>query len=160
MGEVAPALSGRIRAMKAARMRPGADSTEEFRMSIRVYYEDTDAGGVVYYANYLKFCERARTEWLRELGFSQQALMDSLGIVFVVRSISADYLRPAGLDEELEVRSSIGRVGGASMLFTQRIVRDASTLFEAHVTVACVDWHKKKAAPIPAPLRQRLARPT
>ena len=135
----------------------GADDT--FRMIVRVYFEDTDAGGVVYYANYLKFCERARTEWLRARGFGQQALIDESGIAFVVRRLSAEYLGSARLDDELEIRTSIDRVGGASIVFVQHILRGQSRLFEARVTVACVDLARHAATAIPAPIRRLLSSP-
>ncbi len=82
-------------------------ASSRFSLSVRVYYEDTDAGGVVYYANYLKFCERTRTEWLRALGVAQHALLDEQGVGFVVRSVQADYLAPARLDDALEVSARI-----------------------------------------------------
>ena len=86
-----------------ARESDAQASQQPFTLPVRVYYEDTDAGGVVYYANYLNFCERARTEWLRTLGVSQQALIDEQGLGFVVRSVQADYLAPARLDDSLIV---------------------------------------------------------
>ncbi|MCB1917968.1 MAG: tol-pal system-associated acyl-CoA thioesterase [Rhodocyclaceae bacterium] len=128
-------------------------------MSIRVYFEDTDAGGVVYYANYLRFCERARTEWLRAKGFSQQALIDESAIAFVVRRLAADYRGSARLDDELEILTSIERIGGASIVFAQRVQRGPSCLFEARVTVACIDLGKHAATAIPMAIRQRLSSP-
>lgn len=125
-----------------------------FCFPARVYWEDTDGGGVVYYANYLKFLERARTEWLRAAGISQQALAREQGIVFAVTSLQVRYRRPARLDDELLVTCSPQRAGAASLSFTQRIVRRSSEtarsggdpldeaaglLAEADVRVACVD---------------------
>ncbi|WP_020957394.1 YbgC/FadM family acyl-CoA thioesterase, partial [Ralstonia solanacearum] len=90
-----------------------------FDWNLRVYWEDTDAGGVVFYANYLKFFERARTEWLRALGVDQQALADTTGAMFVVRSTAVDYRAPARLDDLLQIRSRMERVGPASVQFAQ-----------------------------------------
>jgi len=132
-----------------------------FCFPARVYWEDTDGGGVVYYANYLRFLERARTEWLRAAGVSQQALAREQGIVFTVTSVEVHYRRPARLDDELIVTCSAQRAGAASVSFAQRILRRASAptgggapledaaepsvpaagalLAEADVRVACVD---------------------
>ncbi len=93
----------------------------EFIWPVRVYYEDTDSGGVVYYANYLKFMERARTEWLRQLGFEQDELLEKEGILFAVRRVSVDYLRPARFNDELLVSASISKQGRASLTFQQEI---------------------------------------
>ncbi|ATE61316.1 tol-pal system-associated acyl-CoA thioesterase [Thauera sinica] len=126
-----------------------------FRMPVRVYYEDTDAAGVVYYANYLRFCERARTEWLRALGFEQQALLAAEGVGFVVRSVRADYLSPARLDDGLTVVSSLAGLRRASLDFRQEIMRDDERLFVAHVVLACVDWRRQRPVAIPAAMQQR-----
>lgn len=120
---------------------------------VRVYYEDTDAAGVVYYANYLKFCERARTEWLRAMGLNQKALIDTRRLAFVVARVEADYLRGAELDDALHVFSSVSEVGAASILFRQEIRRADSLLFVATVKIACVDWLKRRAVRIPDDLR-------
>lgn len=106
-------------------------------LTVRVYYEDTDLGGVVYYANYLKFIERGRSEALRALGVDQLALKEA-GLVFVVRRLTAEYLSPARFDDLLEVRTGIGRIGGASVEMTQELLRDGVTLFRAGVQVAFV----------------------
>lgn len=128
---------------------PGSSSSI---LALRVYYEDTDAAGVVYYANYLRFCERARTEWLRELGIGQQALMASDGIAFVVRSVKADYLRAARLDDALEVTTRISALRGASLLFEQDVQRAGQLLFSAQVLVVCIDQRRQKPTPIPTQL--------
>ncbi len=125
-------------------------------LPVRVYYEDTDAAGVVYYANYLRFCERARTEWLRGLGFGQQALLADDGTAFVVRSVQADYLAPARLDDCLDVRTRVDSLRRASILFHQEIRRSDELLFVAKVLVACIDWHKQKPAPIPGAMHSQL----
>jgi acyl-CoA thioester hydrolase len=122
--------------------------------NVRVYYEDTDAGGVVYYANYLRFCERARTERLRELGVGQRELRAQRGIVFVVSHIEADYFNSAELDDELVVFSSVTSVGAASVHFHQKVMRSGECLFEARITIACVDWNRHRATRIPADLRR------
>ncbi len=105
---------------------------------VRVYFEDTDAGGVVYYANYLKFAERARTEMLRGLGLENSALMDSQGIVFAVHHCAADFLKPARLDDLLEVHSRLVKVGGASLRFEQRIERDGEDVVRLDLSLACM----------------------
>lgn len=105
---------------------------------VRVYYEDTDMAGVVYYANYLRFIERGRSEALREVGVDQSALKDS-GLVFVVRRLVADYHAPARYDDLLDVETRIARLRGASVEMAQRVTRDGALLFEAEVLVACMD---------------------
>lgn len=108
------------------------------RLSLRVYYEDTDLAGIVYYANYLKFIERGRSEWLRELGVDQAALKRQ-GRVFAVRRIEADYLRPALYDDLLSVETSLGESGRARLVLEQRVLRGDETLFSARVIIACLD---------------------
>lgn len=135
-------------------------SSEAFSLPVRVYYEDTDAAGMVYYANYLRFCERARTEWLRTLGFAQHALMADQGIAFVVRSVEARYRTPARLDDSLVVVSQISRLGGASIEFDQRIHRTQELIFDARITIACIDIAGQRPAPLPPELRTRLHNPT
>ena len=117
-----------------------------FSWPARVYWEDTDSGGVVYYANYLRFLERARTEWLRSLGYSQQSLAHEPGIVFTVVSLTVEYRRPARLDDELTVTCEPQGDGAATLRFAQRIYRSEQgapagerLLVEANVRVACVD---------------------
>ena len=114
-----------------------------FRWASRVYWEDTDGGGIVYYANYLRFLERARTEWLRSLGHSQRELAKESGIIFTVVSLEIAYRRPAKLDDELVITCEPQGEGAASIRFAQRIYRgqqDASALLvEANVRVACLD---------------------
>jgi acyl-CoA thioester hydrolase len=105
---------------------------------VRVYYEDTDAGGVVYYASYLKFAERARTEMARALGVNQVRLLDEDGVFFAVRQCLADYLLPARHDDLVMVESRVGVIGGASMAIAQRIRRDGQDLVRLRVRLACV----------------------
>lgn len=105
---------------------------------IRVYYEDTDLAGIVYYANYLKFIERGRSEWLRDLGIDQVALKRE-GMVFVVRRVEADYLAPAHFDDELSVESQLHEIGSARIAMRQSVIRAGKTLFSALVTLVCIN---------------------
>ena len=109
---------------------------KEFSVKVRVYYEDTDVAGVVYYVNYLKFMERARTEWLRQLGFDQHALSEDPGVVFAVRSANVDYLRPAHLDDWLDATLAVKRSGSASITFVQEVRRGAEVLCRGEVKIA------------------------
>lgn len=118
---------------------------------LRVFYEDTDAGGVVYYANYLKFAERARSELLRVFGVSQKALAEAGGPIFTVRRVEADFLRPAYLDDELEVRTTVLEHGGARVAMSQVIGRDQEDLVRMRVEIACVNA-KGRATRIPEPV--------
>ena len=121
----------------------------EFIWQVRVYYEDTDAGGVVYYANYLAYMERARSEWLRSLGFDNQTLADQLGVVFAVRRACVDYLQPARLDELLDVSLILKKRGRASLLFEQQVRRGDVLLCQGEILLACVDVNSFKATAIP-----------
>jgi acyl-CoA thioester hydrolase len=124
--------------------------------SIRAYYEDTDSGGVVYYANYLKYLERGRTEFIRALGVEQRQLADETGLAFAVRSLSAEYLKPARLDDLIQVETSIEDLGRAQVTFAQSIRRGDETLLTATVRVACLDLAKGKPAAIPKPIHEKL----
>ncbi len=136
-----------------------------FSWPVRVYYEDTDAGGIVYYVNYLKFMERARTEYLRSLGFDQQALMED-GVLFVVRNTSIDYLRPARLDDQLTITVSLSRRGRAGFDMIQSIWRNAvdssvadgaeELLCEGKVAIACVSANSLRPVGLPADVRQAM----
>ena len=133
----------------------------EFSLPVRVYYEDTDAGGVVYHANYLRFMERARTEWLRALGFEQDLLAQELGIVFVVASLDIQYRKPARFNDALSVTSSISTVGRVSILFKQEIWREGlnnsrELLTTASVKVVCVAMGTFRATTIPTQIREHL----
>jgi acyl-CoA thioester hydrolase len=114
-------------------------ATEPFSWPIRVYYEDTDSGGVVYYANYLKFLERARTEWLRALGFTQRQLAEREGVVFVVRSLAIEYLKASRFDDSLQVTVEPVKVGAAQMVVAQQVTRADETLATAKIRLACVN---------------------
>jgi acyl-CoA thioester hydrolase len=131
-----------------------------FVWPVRVYWEDTDAGGVVYYANYLKFMERARSEWLRAQGFEQDQLRDEAGVVFVVRRVEIDYLSPARFNDALEVSVHLHDTGRASLRVRQELMKGEQCLAKADVTLACVDAALFKPAKIPSPLLQALARAT
>jgi len=106
--------------------------------SLRVYYEDTDLAGIVYYANYLKFIERARSEWVRGLGIDQALLRAQQGIVFAVRRVEADYLRPAVFDDVLSVHTTLADHSGARLVLDQAVLRGGQTLFTARVTLVCL----------------------
>ncbi|WP_407492264.1 tol-pal system-associated acyl-CoA thioesterase [Pseudooceanicola sp. MF1-13] len=105
---------------------------------LRVYYEDTDLAGIVYYANYLRFIERARSEWIRTLGIDQKAMKADDGIVFAVRRLEADYLSPAHFDDQLDVITTTEAVTGARVMLKQDVVRDGEVLFTAHVTIVAI----------------------
>ena len=124
----------------------------------RVYYEDTDAGGVVFYANYLKFIERGRTEYLRDLGFDQGSLAKEKNIVFVVKSLSADYLLPAYLDDIIEVQTIIKSNKNASLVFTQKILslEKNTVLFTAEVKVVSVLKNNLKPCAVPQEIMEKL----
>lgn len=123
--------------------------------SVRVYYEDTDLAGIVYYANYLKFIERARSEWVRSLGVDQGRLRREEGIVFAVRRVEADYLKPARFDDELTVMTRPAGATGARIQLEQEVTRGGERLFVALVTLVCLT-DTGAPARIPAEIRQRL----
>ncbi|HMD75378.1 MAG TPA: tol-pal system-associated acyl-CoA thioesterase [Steroidobacteraceae bacterium] len=127
-------------------------SAPNFSCTCRVYYEDTDAGGVVYYANYLKFMERCRTEWLRHLGVGQTQLRAERHLQFVVVSMSVDFLQPAVLDDEVTVTAELQRLGGATINFKQTIWRGDVQLIDASTRVACLDSDSLKPRAIPRDL--------
>ena len=131
----------------------------EFSWPIRVYYEDTDAGGVVYYANYLKFMERARTEMLRAIGFEQDRLKQEQDVIFAVHSINAKYHKPAVFNDELTVISHISDLAKASLTFSQRIMRatDQQLLCSADIKVACLRASRFAATAIPSDIAQRVS---
>ena len=124
--------------------------------SFRVYYEDTDAGGVVYYANYLKFAERGRTEYLRESGISQSELAAKDGILFVVRHVSLDLKKPAKMDDMLDVVTRVEKIAGARIIMEQQILCEGKELAHLKVHVACVSSVMKPVR-LPADLKARIA---
>ncbi len=133
-------------------------SLSQFFWPVRVYYEDTDSGGVVYYANYLKFMERARTERLRAMGFEQDQLRRDEGVLFTVHSVQADFRQPARFNDELEVTAEICDRRRASLTFSQEIRRRGkpALLCTGRVRIACVDAHSFKPVPIPDVIRSEL----
>lgn len=131
------------------------DTDRSHRICVRIYYEDTDAGGVVYYANYLRYFERARTEWLRSLGFEQAELMERTGIAFAARSAQVEFLRPARLDDEIEVASRIDSVGRAQVVFAQRAERNGELLVEAKMRIASFDPLRGKAVAMPREIHEK-----
>lgn len=130
----------------------------EFIWPVRVYYEDTDSGGVVYYANYLKFIERARTECLRQWGYEQDELRDIHGIIFAVTDLAVKYHKPALFNDELEVKTCITKLGRASISFEQNIYRKNKTkqLCAAHVKIACLNAEKYSVQAIPQVVFEKL----
>jgi acyl-CoA thioester hydrolase len=125
---------------------------KQFDILLRIYWEDTDAGGVVYYANYLKFMERCRTDWLRALGVDQLRLRAERGLQFVVVNVTVDFLRPAILNDEVLVTAELERLSGATIVFKQTIMRHDVQLIDASVRVACLDSGTLKPRPIPKDL--------
>ncbi len=129
----------------------------EFEWKVRVYYEDTDAAGVVFYANYLRYMERARTEWLRQLGFEHHRLLDEYGVLFAVKKLAIDYIMPARLDELLTIQSHFVNHRGASINFKQQITNDDETLLsQAEVKVACLNAETLRPAAMPDVLMTEL----
>ena len=124
-----------------------------FSFLLRVYYEDTDAGGIVYYANYLKFLERARTEWLRQKGINQIEILEKYSLAFVVRSINLTYYKPAQLDDELIVTCLVKEVKKCSFLCLQEIKKKEEVVNRAKVLIVCVDKKKMRPAPFPISLK-------
>lgn len=135
-----------------------SDPVSPFIWPIRVYWEDTDAGGVVYHASYLRFLERARSEWMRNLGYAQQSLREREDAVFVVRSMRLEFLRAARLDDELSVDVAPVALRPASLLLAQTIRRGGETLLTAEVKVACVTASNFRPRAVPVALAADLAR--
>lgn len=129
---------------------------QPFSWPVRVYYEDTDAGGVVYYANYLNFMERARTEWLRALGYEQPQMAKTHGVLFVVRAVHIDYLKPSRFDDSLQVTVEVVNVGGSRIRFAQRVLRGNEEVACAEVDVVCVSTDSFRPARVPAEMRIRI----
>lgn len=135
---------------------PSPPGAPEFRWPVRIYYEDTDAGGVVYHANYIKFMERARTEFLRALGFELDALEREQRLLFAVRGLTVDYHRPARLNDRLEVTVGFEAVRPASLWFNQRILRAGETLCAGRVRVAALSAERFRPMAIPDFMLARL----
>ncbi len=139
-------------------LNSSAIDASTFTWPIRVYYEDTDSGGVVYHANYLNFMERARTEWLRALGFEQTELKTELGVIFVVHSMTVAFKSPAYFNDMLEIKSQRIKIGHGSMVFLQTIRRDNQVLLEATVKLACVDASSFKPTGIPTVIKETMSK--
>ena len=136
------------------------EAPDAFRHPMRVYWEDTDAGGVVFYANYLKFFERARTEWLRSLGFSQQQMLQHDGVMFVVTDTTLRYRRAARLDDMLQVSARVLQAGRASLRITQQAWRADELLAEGEIRIGCVaagEQHDFRPCRIPTAILEKLA---
>ena len=133
-------------------------SNVDFSFPIRVYYQDTDAGGVVYHSTYLNFMERARYEWLRELGFNVAALHDIHQALLMVRSLEIEYFRPAVLDDLLHVTVAVNEIGRSRIKLLQTIFCNHVQLVSATVQVVCVGAEKLKPISIPVPLRERIGK--
>ena len=140
----------------SSRFNHQQNKMEKFIWPIRVYYEDTDAGGVVFYANYLKFFERARTEMLRAMGYEQDELIVNEGIIFVVRSVQVDYLSPARFNELLEVSAEVTLAKKASLIFEQLITRGDDVLCKGVIRIACLDALTMRPKAIPENLLELL----
>lgn len=129
---------------------------QTFEWPVRVYYEDTDAGGVVYYANYLKFFERTRTEMLRTLGYEQDVLRTAKNILFVVRTATIDYLTPARFNDVLTISASLAEIKRTRLLFTQAATREGIVVCQAQITIACINATTMRPTAIPQPLLAQL----
>ena len=131
-------------------------ASSRFSLPVRVYYEDTDAGGVVYYANYLKFCERTRTEWLRALGVRLQQLLQQRGLMFVVAETALRCLRPARLDDLLDITVAVAEAGRASLRLQQQALRGGELLAAGDIRIGCVAGAHFKPSRIPAEILEKL----
>lgn len=128
-----------------------------FALPVRVYYQDTDTGGVVYHAAYLDFMERARYEWLRDLGFTTASMMQAHQMIFLIRSLSIEYFKPAVLDDLLDVTVEVADIGRSRITLQQRVLREQNKLTEATVHAVCVGAETLKPISIPASLRKKIA---
>ena len=147
------ARSGRVAPLAAAQAKlPVANAQSGFIWRVRVYYEDTDCGGVVYYANYLRFFERCRTEWIRALGFGQRELAQIERVIFVVAAAELQFLRSAVLDDELLIEACVAERGASYLVFEQKAQRGSELLCRARVKVACIGASTMKPTRLPAPL--------
>ncbi|MCK5718326.1 MAG: tol-pal system-associated acyl-CoA thioesterase [Thiomargarita sp.] len=129
---------------------------KKFKLPIRVYYEDTDAGGVVYHTNYLKFMERTRTEWLRNMGIEQGKLRTQFQLVFVMRHLSIEYLKPAFFDDLLEVTANIVKLGKVTIIMEQQILRNTDILCTAVVKIGSIDIQTQRPQKLPPEIFQQL----
>lgn len=142
--------------MRPPERRPARPPPPVFRLPVRVYYQDTDAGGVVYHGTYLNYFERARTEWLRALGFDLGVLAQREGVLFIVRDLHVGYARPARLDDLLAVSVAVKHLGRAQFTLYQEVTRDGEALVCASVNLACVTPDGFRPLRVPETLRRRL----
>ena len=145
--------------MTPARARQGLDRPADFRLAIRVYWEDTDAAGIVFYANYLKYFERARTEWLRSFGLEQERLRAESGVAFVVTETTLRYFAPARLDDMIDVTVHTERLGQASLVVTQQALRGDHVLVEGTIRVGCVDLGTFRPRRVPDDILSKITTP-
>ena len=129
-----------------------------FTLPVRVYYQDTDAGGVVYHSTYLDFMERARYEWLREMGFDIHSLVRVHKVIFMVRSLNIEYFKPALLDDLLHITAQAAEIGRSRITLSQHVLRGGVTLVSATVHAVCVGADSLKPVSVPAPLRHKLGK--
>lgn len=132
--------------------------TNYFSLPVRVYYQDTDAGGVVYHSTYLNFMERARYEWLRELGFNANTLVATSNVLFMIRSIEIEYFKPATLDDLLNITVTVQDAGRSRITLFQEVLCSHIKLVNATVHVVCVDAEKLRPVSIPASLREKIGK--
>ena len=132
------------------------ENVNMFLWPVRIYYEDTDSGGVVYYANYLKFMERARTEWLRAAGFEQDELIEKNNVIFAVRSVQIEYLSPARFNEELLITTTVIKKGKASITVEQKIKRNETVICIAEIKIASLNVNDFKPAAMPQDLYNKI----
>lgn len=135
-----------------------APSNQTFSTPVRIYWEDTDAGGIVYHANYLRYLERARSDWLRAAGIDQHYLQNELGCNFVVVSSMLNYRKPAVLGDNLLATATLGQVSKASFWFTQTVTRDGDVLVDAEIRAACIDHKTHKPRRVPSVIFEQLQR--
>ncbi len=131
-----------------------------FTLPVRVYYQDTDAGGVVYHSTYLDFMERARYEWLRDMGFDIHSLIQVHKVIFMVRSLNIEYFKPALLDDLLHITVQAAEIGRSRITLSQHVLRGGVTLASATVHAVCVGADSLKPVSVPAPLRHKLGKPS
>lgn len=153
-----PASSAQnVKATEADKFRLSA-GTAAFLLPVRVYYQDTDAGGVVYHSAYLDFMERARYEWLRQLGFDIHSLLQVHKVIFMVRSLSVEYFKPALLDDLLHISAEAAELGRSRIVILQQVLRGTATLASATVQAVCVGADSLKPVSVPMSLRHKLGK--
>lgn len=131
-------------------------TNDPHKWQVRIYFEDTDSGGIVYYANYLKYTERARTELLRELGIESDRIMKTLGIGLAVRRCNAEYLKPAKLDDEVTVETELRKIGGASIEMRQTVMREQETLVQMDIKLGSINFESGRPSALPKDMKAAL----